>query len=76
MKKKQSAPIAIPAPGFSGDTLLKGEEVAQILGVGLVTVRRMVSRGELHSLRLNHSVTRFRQSEVDRYLASLSNKAA
>jgi len=74
MKKNQSAPIAIPV--LSGDTLLKGEEVAQILGVGLVTVRRMVSRGELQSLRLNHSVTRFRQSEIDRYLASLSNKAA
>jgi excisionase family DNA binding protein len=76
MTKKKSAPIAIPVPAVSGDTLLKGEEVAQILGVGLVTVRRMVSRGQLQSLRLNHSVTRFRQSEVDRYLASLSNKAA
>ena len=75
MTKKQSAPTAIPAPAVSGDQLLKVEEVALQLGLGIVTIRRMVSRGELQSLRLNHSVTRFRQTEIDRYLASLSKAA-
>jgi excisionase family DNA binding protein len=50
--------------------LLTTEQIAQRLGVGTVTVKRMVKRGELRCIRFNKNVVRFEESEVARYLAS------
>jgi excisionase family DNA binding protein len=70
MNKKQSVSTAIPTPSL-GD-LLTTEQVAQRLGVGTITVKRRVWRGELQCIYLSPSCVRFEEAEVSRYLASKS----
>jgi excisionase family DNA binding protein len=64
----KSKVVSTPSPSL-GD-LLTTEQVAQRFGVGTVTVKRSVRRGELQCIRLSPSCVRFEESEVSRYLAS------
>jgi|HubBroStandDraft_6_1064221.scaffolds.fasta_scaffold235166_2 excisionase family DNA binding protein len=48
--------------------LVKAEEVAKRLDVGLVTVKRLAKRGELQAIRLGHNTVRFRLSDVEKYI--------
>jgi excisionase family DNA binding protein len=65
--KASSTPTATP---ISLGDLLTTEQVAQILGVGSITIKRRVWRGELKCIYLSKSCVRFSQADVDAYLVS------
>jgi excisionase family DNA binding protein len=56
------------------ERLITTEQVAERLGLGAITVKRMVKRGDLPCLRFNNSVVRFRLSDVEQFLRSLEAK--
>jgi len=48
--------------------LVKAEEVAKRLDVGIITVKRLAKRGELPLVRLGHNTVRFRMADVEKYI--------
>jgi len=48
--------------------LVKTEEVAKRLDVGIITVKRLAKRGELPLIRLGHNTIRFRLADVEKYI--------
>jgi excisionase family DNA binding protein len=71
-KKKEVASTAVPVEG----RLLTTEDVADRLGVGTITVKRMVRRGELSVLRIGHNTPRFTEAALQAFLQSKQSKAA
>lgn len=56
------------APAIDGPALVTTAEVATLLRIDMVTVRRMVARGELRAHRIGRE-WRIRQDSLDAYLA-------
>jgi excisionase family DNA binding protein len=52
------------------DTLLSPEAFAMKLGIGRETLRRMTRRGEIPVIRLSRNVLKYRESEIEKFLAS------
>ncbi len=56
--------------------LLTAREVAELLGVSTETILRWTRRGDLPALRLPSGAWRYRESELDAWLATRSTGAA
>jgi len=52
--------------------LLTARQVAELLGVSTETVLRWTRRGDLPALRLPGGAIRYRESELDNWLAALT----
>jgi excisionase family DNA binding protein len=52
------------------DRLLTPEEFSTRLGLGRETVRRLTREGTISVIRLSHNLLRYRESEVEKFLAS------
>ena len=63
-KARPTTPIVL------SDRLLTILEAATLLGLGDISVRRMIRRGELPVLRLNRNVVRIRYNDLQTYLQS------
>ncbi len=50
--------------------LLSVETVAQRLDLGVVTIRRMIKRGELPAVRLGQNTVRIKQDDLEAFLES------
>lgn len=48
------------------------EEVAKVLGVSVITARRLRARKVLRAVVIGHRTIRFRPSDVDRAIAKLA----
>ena len=69
-KKEQPAPVGEAATVTHPSQLLLVESVAQRLALGVVTVKRMIRRGELPVIRLGHNTVRVRQADLDSFIES------
>jgi excisionase family DNA binding protein len=58
------------------DRLLRGWEVAEQLNVSLSTVLRWAQDGDLPSFQLSNRAIRFRESDVDAWLAGRARRPA
>jgi prophage regulatory protein len=58
------------------DALLKIETVQALAGLGRTSIFERVKAGELEAVRLGKRCTRFRASEVQRFLQSLGKDVA
>jgi predicted DNA-binding transcriptional regulator AlpA len=67
---KRSVLPAAPPITDSGSTLLTREEVAQQLNLGTISIARRTWSGELKCIRLSPSCVRYRQQDIDEYLAA------
>jgi len=54
--------------------LLTAREVAELLGVSAETVLRWTRRGELPAIRLPGGAIRYRETELDTWLATCSTR--
>jgi len=54
--------------------LLTARQVADLLGVSAETVLRWTRRGELPAIRLPGGAIRYRQTELDNWLATCSTR--
>jgi hypothetical protein len=70
VQTKRSVIPAAPPIADSGNTLFTREQVAEQMQVGTIAVARRTWSGELTCVRLSKSCVRYRQSDVDAYLAS------
>lgn len=70
-----TAPVTPPAPSGtrSPSALLHPDAVAERLQVSRRTLRRLHRAGDLLAIKVGGSV-RYREEEIERYLASLSSK--
>ncbi|MCA0437427.1 MAG: helix-turn-helix domain-containing protein [Actinobacteria bacterium] len=50
---------------------LSQEQVAEYLGVSVITVRRMASRGDLRAMRMGPRLLRYDAREIDRMLTPI-----
>ncbi len=48
------------------------EEVAELLKVHIITIRRKIYRGEIPCIRLGKKIIRIKESELNKYLDSIS----
>jgi len=58
------------------DRLLLPEEFCLRLGLGRETVRRMTRKGQIKAVKLGPNTIRYRESEVERFIASRKSKVA
>ena len=64
-----------PGTAEVGDQLLTAREVADLLGVSAETVLRWTRRGELPAIRLPSGAIRFREAEIEAWLAERATTA-
>ncbi len=60
----------VPTTSPSSGDLLTREEVAQQLNLGTISIARRTWSGQLKCVRLSPSCVRYRQQDIDEYLAS------
>jgi excisionase family DNA binding protein len=60
----------MPKTDVIQDNLLTPEQFAIRLGLGRETVRRLTREGVISVIRLSHNLLRYRESEVEKFLAS------
>jgi excisionase family DNA binding protein len=71
MKKKESVQLDVFVHNVpDGESLNTVEDTARRLVLGVVTVKRLIKRGELRALQLGHNTVRVPESAVKEYLAS------
>jgi len=56
------------------DKLLSPEEFCLRLSLGRETVRRLTRKGKIKVVRLSRNTLRYRESEVERFIASRKTK--
>jgi len=54
----------------SSSNLLTVPEVAERLRLGVVTIKRLIKRGELNAIKLGPNTVRVAESDLTAYLAS------
>ena len=67
-------PVASGVPAVTDDLLTVKEAAHYLGGVSVSTVHRLVGRGQLRKVKIGGS-TRFRRSELDRYLRAAEREA-
>ena len=62
---------------FAGDTLLKLSEVCQRTAMGKTSIYRKIEKGEFPApVQISPKMVRWKKSEIDAWIASLSKVAA
>ena len=56
------------------ETLLRGRDVAEMLGVCVMTVNRLRKSGALPALKFNSRMIRYDRKDVERYIESCQVK--
>jgi excisionase family DNA binding protein len=68
-RARSRAPARALAPLGPGDRLLSPRQAAELFGVSLRTIRRLVTSGELRCVRVGRLV-RFHPGDVSRWLSA------
>jgi DNA binding domain, excisionase family len=58
------------SPSASTDVLISLEQAAQRLSMGVVTIKRMIRRGDLVGFKLGHNTIRVRLADLERWISS------